>query len=35
MLRNAAKREFRVHFVGSGVFIAKNSKATSWHELEH
>ena len=33
MLRNASKEEFRVHLVGSGVFIAQNSNATSWHKL--
>src|SRR6185437_4087971 len=35
MVRNAEKREFRVEWGGSGVFIAKNSDATSWHELLH
>src|SRR6185312_12461721 len=35
MLHNAIKQEFRVHLVGSGVFIAKNSKTTSLHELVH
>ena len=33
VVRNAPKREFRVQWVGSGAFIAKNSDATSWHEL--
>src|SRR6185312_12903840 len=35
IVRNAPKREFRVQWVGSGAFIAKNSDATSWHELLH
>ena len=34
-VRNAPKHEFRVQWSGSGVFIAKNSDATSWHELLH
>ena len=33
MVRNAPKRQFRVKRGGSGAFIAKNSDATSWHEL--
>ena len=33
IVRNAPKREFRVQWGGSGAFIAKNSDATSWHEL--
>ena len=32
---NAPKHEFRVQWGGSGAFIAKNSKAISWHELLH
>ena len=32
---NAPKHEFRVQWGGSGAFIAKNSDATSWHELLH
>ena len=32
---NAPKCEFRVQWVRSGAFIAKNSDATSWHELLH
>src|SRR6185312_16253679 len=32
---NAPKRQFRVQRVGSGVFVAKNSDETSWHELLH
>ena len=32
---NATKHEFRVQWGGSGVFVAKNSDATSWHELLH
>ena len=35
MVRNAPKHEFRVQWGGSGAFIAKNSDATSWHELLH
>ena len=35
IVRNAPKHEFRVQWVGSGAFIAKNSDATSWHELLH
>ena len=31
--RNAPKHQFRVQWVGSGAFVAKNSDATSWHEL--
>ena len=33
--RNAPKHRFRVHWVGSGSFIAKNSDVTSGHELLH
>ena len=33
MVRNEPKRQFRVKWGGSGAFIAKNSDATSWHEL--
>ena len=33
IVRNSPKHEFRVPWGGSGVFIAKNSDATSWHEL--
>ena len=33
IVRNAPKRQFRVQWGGSGVFVAKNSDATSWHEL--
>ena len=32
---NTPKHEFRVQWGGSGAFIAKNSDATSWHELLH
>ena len=35
IVRNAPKRQFRVQWGGSGVFFAKNSDATSWHELLH
>ena len=34
-LRNKTKHEFRVQWGGSDAFIAKNSDATSWHELLH
>jgi len=30
---NATKHEFRVQWGGSGVFVAKNLNATSWHKL--
>ena len=33
IVRNAPKHEFRVQWGGSGVLVAKNSDATSWHEL--
>src|SRR6185503_14644273 len=32
---NAPKRQFRVQWGGSGVFVAKNSDSTSGHELLH
>ena len=32
-LWNLRKQEFRVQWGGLGVFIAKNSDATSWHKL--
>ena len=35
VVRNAPKRQFRVRWGVSGVFVAKNSDATSWHELLH
>ena len=35
IVRNAPKRQFRVQWGGSGVFVAKNSNATSWHKLLH
>ena len=35
IVRNAPKHEFRVQWGGSGAFVAKNSDATSWHELLH
>ena len=35
IVRNVPKRQFRVQWVGSGVFVAKNSDTTSWHELLH
>src|SRR6185312_255629 len=35
IVRNAPKHYFRVQWGGSGAFLAKNSDATSWHELLH
>ena len=35
IVRNAPKRQFWVLLGGSGAFVAKNSDATSWHELLH
>jgi len=35
IVRNAPKHEFRSQQGQSGVFIAKNFDATSWHELLH
>ena len=35
IVRNAPKYQFRVQWGGSGAFVAKNSNATSWHELLH
>ena len=35
MVRNAPKHYFRVKWGGSGALVAKNSEATSWHELLH
>ena len=35
IVRNARKHQFRVQWGGSGAFVAKNSEATSWHELLH
>ena len=35
MVRNAPKCQFRIQWVGSGAFVAKNSDMTSWHELLH
>ena len=32
---NTTKHEFRVQRGGSGALVAKNSDATSWHELLH
>jgi hypothetical protein len=34
-VQNAAKYEFRVQWGGLGALVAKNSDATSWHELLH
>src|SRR6185369_3190184 len=33
IVQNTAKYVFRVQWGGSGAFVAKNSDATSWHEL--
>ena len=35
IVRNKLKHQFRVQWGGSGAFVAKNSDATSWHELLH
>ena len=35
IVRNTPKRQFRVQWGRSGVFLEKNSDATSWHELLH
>ena len=35
IVRNTPQRQFRVQLSGSGAFVAKNSDATSWHELLH
>ena len=35
IVQNAPKRKFRVQWGGSGALVAKNSDATSWHELVH
>ena len=35
LVRNAPKHQFRVQWCGSGAFVAKNSDATSWHEILH
>ena len=35
IVRNATKHQFRNKWGGSGAFVAKNSDATSWHELLH
>src|SRR6185295_8717297 len=35
IVRNAPKHQFRVQRGGSSAFIAKNSDATSWHDLLH
>src|SRR6185503_19647882 len=35
IVRNAPKYQFRDQWGGSGAFIAKNSDASSWHELLH
>ena len=34
-VQNAPIHALRVKWGGSGVFIVKNSDATSWHELVH
>ena len=35
IVQNTPKHEFRVQCGGTGAFVAKNSDATSWHELLH
>ena len=35
IVQNTPKRQFRVQLGGSAAFVAKNSNATSWHELSH
>ena len=35
IVRNTPKPQIRVQWGGSGAFVAKNSDATSWHELLH
>ena len=35
MVQNTPKHHLRVQWGGSGAFVAKNSNATSWHELSH
>ena len=35
IVRNTLKHQFRVHWDGSGAFVAKNSDAISWHKLLH
>ena len=35
IVRNAPKYQFRIQWGGSGAFVAKNSDASSWHELLH
>ena len=35
MVQNAPNHQFRLQWVGSGAFIAKNSVVTSWHEILH
>ena len=35
IVRNAPKCQFSVQWGGFGAFVAKNSDATSWHELLH
>jgi hypothetical protein len=35
IVQNTRKHQFRGQWVGSGAFVAKNSKASSWHYLLH
>src|SRR6185312_1886249 len=35
IVQNVPKYQFRVHWDRPGTFVAKNSDATSWHELLH
>jgi len=35
MIQNTPKHQFGIQWVGSGLFVAKNSDVTSWHEFLH
>src|SRR6185436_12922748 len=35
IVRNTPKRQFRFQWGGLDAFVAKNTDATSWHELLH
>ena len=35
IVQNTRKHQFRGQWVGSGAFVAKNSIASSWHDLLH
>ena len=34
-IQNTPKHQFGIQWVGSGLFVAKNSDVTSWHEVLH